>query len=32
MNKLDFYYASVIPLKDKEGVIIANAFQKILDD
>ena len=24
-------YASVIPLKDKKGVSIVNAFQKILD-
>ena len=25
-------YASVAPLKDKKGVAIVNAFQKILDD
>ena len=25
-------YAWVVPLKDKKGVSIANAFQKILDD
>ena len=25
-------YAWVIPLKDKKGVTIVNAFQKILDD
>ena len=25
-------YAPVVPLKDKKGVTIANAFQKILDD
>ena len=25
-------YASVVPLKDKKGVSIVNAFQKILDD
>ena len=25
-------YASVDPLKDKEGISIVNAFQKILDD
>ena len=24
-------YAWVVPLKDKEGIIIVNAFQKILD-
>ena len=25
-------YASVVPLKDKKGVSIVSAFQKILDD
>ena len=25
-------YAWVFPLKDKKGITIANAFQKILDD
>ena len=25
-------YAWVVPLKDKKGVAIVNAFQKILDD
>ena len=25
-------YAWVVPLKDKKGVIIVNAFQNILDD
>ena len=25
-------YVWVVPLKDKNGVIIVNAFQKILDD
>ena len=25
-------YAWVVPLKDKKGVTIVNAFQKILDD
>ena len=25
-------YAWVLPLKDKKGVIIVNAFQKIIDD
>ena len=25
-------YAWVVPLKDKKGITIANAFQKILDD
>ena len=25
-------YACVVPLKDKKGVTIVNAFQKILDD
>ena len=31
---IDIYskYASVIPLKDKKGVSIVNAFQKILDN
>ena len=31
---IDIYskYAWVIPLKDKKGVTIVNAFQKILDD
>ena len=30
-SKFDFYskYAWVIPLKDKKGIIIINAFQKI---
>ena len=25
-------YASIVPLKDKKGATIVNAFQKILDD
>ena len=25
-------YAWVVPLKDKKGITIANAFQKLLDD
>ena len=31
---IDIYskYAWVVPLKDKKGVTIVNAFQKILDD
>ena len=31
---MDIYskYAWVVPLKDKNVIIIANAFQKILDD
>ena len=31
---IDIYskYASVIPLKDKKGLSIVNAFQKILDN
>ena len=31
ISKFDFYskYAWVIPLKDKKGIIIINAFQKI---
>ena len=31
---IDIYskYASVIPLKDKKGITITNAFQKLLDD
>ena len=31
---IDIYskYAWVIPLKDKKGIIITNAFQKILDE
>ena len=30
-NNLFSKYAWVVPIKDKEGVIIVNAFQKILD-
>ena len=31
---IDMYskYAGVIPLKDKKGITITNAFQKILDE
>ena len=31
---IDIYskYTSVIPLKDKKGITITNAFQKILDE
>ena len=29
---IDSKYAWVVPLKDKKGVSIADAFQKILDD
>ena len=25
-------YASIVPLKDKKGATVVNAFQKILDD
>ena len=34
LSIIDIYskYAWVIPLKDKKGIIITNAFQKILDE
>ena len=32
VNDIFSKYASVIPLKDKKGVSIVDAFQKILDD
>ena len=32
LDVIDSKYAWVIPLKDKKGVGIFNAFQKILDD
>ena len=34
ISKFDFYskYAWVIPLKDKKGITILNAFQKILKE
>ena len=34
LSVIDIYskYAWVIPLKDKEGITITNAFQKVLDE
>ena len=32
VNDIFSKYAWVVPLKDKKGVTIANAFQKISDD
>ena len=32
VNDIFSKYASVVPLKDKKGVSIVDAFQKILDD
>ena len=32
LDVIDSKYAWVVPLKDKKGVSIFNAFQKILDD
>ena len=31
VNDIFCYYAWVVPLKDKKGVTIINAFKKILD-
>ena len=32
VNDIFCYYAWVVPLKDKKGVTVINAFKKILDE